>query len=328
MLSLLRVFLIAGAALVLAVPGRAALAQSRELIPRVVPPAPDYLMGPGDQVTIHVVDMDEFAGRLFRIDPSGLVDLPLVGRVQAGGLSTEQFKSALSQKLSRYINDPQIAVNLSDSQNRTVSVLGSVNSPGLRPMQGPRHLMDVLSEAGGARTDAGAKVIVTRDVRWGALPLATAHPDSTKRFTTASLSLADLLAGKNPSDNILIEPGDVISIPKEEIVYVLGSVKRAGGFPMSSRDSLSVLKALTLAEGTGPDAAPSKARILRARPGNDGHPEEIPVDISKVLKNRDADVPLFADDILYIPNSSVRSTSRRAAEAMLQVATGVIIYRR
>lgn len=316
--------------LLLLLPGVAlpVVAQTRELIPRTPPGVSDYLMGPGDQLVLQVVDMEEISAKPFRIDPNGFVDLPLVGRMQAGGLSTEQFKSALAAKLSRYISDPQIAVNLADNQNRTVSVIGSVNSPGLRPLQGPRRLLDVLSEAGGARADAGSKVIVTRDARWGPLPLATAHPDASHRYTTASLSLPDLLAAKSPADNITIEPGDVVAIPKEEIVYVLGSVKRAGGFPLSSRESISVLKALTLAEGTDHDAAPNRARILRPRPGNDGKPEEIPVDLSRVLKNQDADVPLFADDILYIPNSSVKATSRRAAEAVLQVATGVIIYRR
>lgn len=305
-----------------------ASAQSKQLIPRAAPMAPEYLLGPGDQLVLHVVDMDEISDKPFRIDASGFLDLPLIGRVEAAGLSTEQFKAILAAKLGRYIHDPQIAVNLTDNQNRTVSVIGAVNSPGLRTLQGPRHLLDVLSEAGGTRTDAGAKVILTRDLRWGTLPLATAHPDPTQRYTTATLSLPDLLSARDPANNILIEPGDVVSVPKEEIVYVLGSVKRAGGFPMSSRDSISVLKALTLAEGTDHDAAPNRARILRPRPGNDGHPEEIPVDLSRVLKNQDADVPLFADDILYVPNSSVKATSRRAAEAVLQVATGVIIYRR
>ena len=326
MLNLLRISL--GFTLAIGLAGARSQGQTKELIPRVPAAAPDYQLGPGDQISIQVVDMEEISGKPLRIDPNGFVDVPLVGRMRASGLSTEQFKEALAARLSRYINAPQITVNLSENQNRTVSVIGSVNSPGMRPLQGPRHLLDVLSEAGGTRTDAGPKVIITRDLRWGGLPLATARPDASNRFTTASLSLQELLAASHPADNILIEPGDVVSVPKEEIVYVLGNVKRAGGFPMSSRDSISVLKALTLAEGTDHDAAPSRARILRSRPGNDGHPEEIPVDLSKILKNQDADVPLFPDDILYIPNSSVRSTSRRAAEAVLQVATGVIIYRR
>ena len=304
-----------------------AVAQTRDLIPRATPAARDYALGPGDQIVVHVVDMDELSDKPIRIDANGFVDLPLVGRMEASGLSTEEFKSALAAKLSRYIDSPKISVNLVDNQNRSVSVLGSVNSPGMRSLQGPRHLADVLSEAGGTRADAGPRIVVTREERWGPLPLPGAKPDSSHHFTTATLLLSDVLGGRNPADNILIEPGDVISVPKEELVYVLGNVKRAGGFPMGSHDSMALLQALALAEGTDHDAAESHAKILRPRPGNDGRPEEIPVDIAKIVQGKDADVPLFPDDILFVPNSALKSSSRRAAEAVLQVATGVIIYR-
>ena len=304
------------------------VAQSRDLISRVPPPAPEYSLGPGDQIVLHVVDMEEMSDKPVRVDSSGFVDLPLVGRMQASGLSTEQFKTSVARKLSRYIDSPQISINLIDNQNRTVSVIGSVNSPGTRSLQGPRHLIDVVSEAGGTRPDAGSRIVITRDLRWGEIPLTGAHLDSTGRYTTATLSLSDVLSAKHPADNILVEPGDVVSIPKEEIVYVLGDVKRAGGFPLSSRESISLLQALTLAEGMDHDAAPNRAKILRPRPGGDGHPQEIPIDIAKIVQGKDADVPLFADDILFVPNSALKSSSRRAAEAVLQVATGVIIYRR
>ena len=303
------------------------LAQTKELLPRVPAPAPEYTLGPGDQIVIHVVDMDEISDKPMRIDSSGFVDLPLLGHLQAAGLSTEQFKTALAGKLSRYINAPQIAVNLVENQNRTVSVIGSVNSPGVHSLQGPRHLIDVLSEAGGTRNDAGPKIILTREARWGSLPLAGAHPDSTNRFTTASLSLDDVIAAKDPADNILIEPGDVISVPRGEIVYVMGNVKRAGGFPLNSRQNISLLQAISLAEGMDHDASPGHAKILRPAPGNDGRPREIPVDITKIVAGKDSDVPLLPNDILFIPNSALKSTSRRAAEAALQVATGVLIYR-
>ena len=314
-------------ALLLALSCASLFAQTKELLPRVPAAMPEYTLGPGDEIAVHVVDMDEISDKPLRLDTGGFVDLPLVGRMQASGLTTEQFKTALAAKLTRYINQPQISVNLVENQNRTVSVIGSVNSPGVRSLQGPRHLIDVLSEAGGTKADAGPKIILTREARWGTIPLAGAHPDSTARYSTASLSLDGVLAGKDPAENILIEPGDVISIPRGEIVYVMGNVKRAGGFPLNSRENLSLLQAISLAEGMDKDASPGHARIIRPAPGNDGRPREIPVDISKIEAGKDSDVPLLANDILFIPNSALKSTSRRAAEAVLQVATGVLIYR-
>ena len=300
----------------------------KELIPRPSAAISAYTLGPGDQVVIRVVDLEEFTDRSVRIDPNGFVDLPMIGRMEVGGLTVDQFKMQLSTKLSRYINAPQVTLNLTENQNQTVSVLGSVNTPGIHPLSGPRRLLDVLSLAGGSKPDAGSRVVLTRQMRWGELPVTGAKIDGTGSFSTVSLSLDDLLNSANPSDNIYIRPGDVISIPKAEIIYVVGDVKRAGGFPLSSHPSISILQALSLAEGFDHDAAGNRARILRQSPGGDGKPKEIPVDISKILTGQSPDVPLFANDVLFIPNSAIKSNTRRAAEAALQVATGVVIYRR
>ena len=134
----------------------------KELIPRQPPPPVQYTLGPGDQVNIRVVAMEEFTDRTVRIDPNGYVDLPMVGRIQASGLTVDQFKDTLSSKLSRYINSPQVSLNLSENQTQTVSVIGSVNSPGIHPLSGPRRLLDVLSLAGGEKPDAGSRVVLTR----------------------------------------------------------------------------------------------------------------------------------------------------------------------
>ncbi len=300
----------------------------KELIPRQPAANAEYTLGPGDQISIRVVDMEEFADRSVRIDPNGFVDLPMVGRIEASGLTIDQFKDTLSTKLSRYINAPQITLNLAENQNQTVSVLGSVNSPGIHPLPGPRRLLDVLSLAGGVKPDAGSRVILTRQMKWGALPITGSKIDGTGGFSTASLSLDDLLTSATPSDNVFIRPGDVISVPKADIIYVVGDVKKAGGFALSSHPSVSVLQAVALAEGIDHDASPSRAKILRPTPGGDGKPKEIPVDISKILAGQSPDVPLFANDVLFVPNSALKSGSRRAAEAILQTATGIAIYRR
>jgi len=300
----------------------------KELIPRQQPATAEYTLGPGDQVVVRVVDMEEFTDRSVRIDPNGFVDLPMVGRIQASGLTIDQLKDTLSSKLSRYISAPQVTLNLSENQNQTVSVLGSVNTPGIHPLPGPRRLIDVLSLAGGLKPDAGSRVILTRQMKWGALPVTGSKVDGTGGFSTVSLSLDDLLTAATPSENIFIRPGDVVSVPKADIVYVVGDVKRAGGFPLSSHPTISILQALSLAEGLDHDASPNRARILRPTPGGDGKPKEIPVDISKILAGQNPDVPLFANDVLFIPNSVMKSGSRRAAEAILQAATGIAVYRR
>ena len=300
----------------------------KPLIVRQPPAVAEYILGSGDQITIHVVDMEEIPSAPMRIDPNGFIDLPLIGRVEAGGKTIEQLHDELRSKLSRYISSPQISINLVENQSRSASVVGSVNSPGVHALEGPRRLLEVISLAGGVRPDAGSRIVLTRQARWGELPLVGARMDATGGYSTATISLEALMSATSPADNILIDPGDVIAVPKAEIVYILGNVKKAGGFPLTSKDSMSVLQTLSLAEGLSPNAAARNAQILRPAPGGDGKVREIPVDITAIERGQSPDVPLYANDVLFVPNSLAKAGAKRSAEAILQVATGVLIYGR
>lgn len=296
------------------------------LLPR--PPAsPEYVLQPGDQLSIHVIDMEEIPDKSIRIDSAGFVDIPLAGRFSASGLTVEQFKTSLANRLSRYISTPQITAALTEDQSRPVSVVGSVNAAGIHNLSGPKRLIDVISLAGGVKPDAGSRVIVTREQKWGKIPVPGAAVNPSTGSSTATLPLDDLLASKDPAQNIWIEPNDIISIPHADIVYVVGNVKKAGGFQLSTHPSISVVQALSLAEGLDRDAAPRRAKIFREAPGGDGRPAEIPIDISGIFDGKTPDVALRGNDILFIPNSAVKSGSRRAVEAILQAATGAAIYR-
>src|ERR1035437_2893441 len=117
------------------------------------PAAPEYVLGAGDQIVLHVIDMQEISDKPIRIDSSGFVDIPLAGRFRASGMTLEQFKSDLATRLSKYITNPQISVGLTDGQSRSVSIIGSVNAPGVHQLPGPERLIEVLSLAGGMKAD-------------------------------------------------------------------------------------------------------------------------------------------------------------------------------
>ncbi len=295
-------------------------------IPALIPGAEDYVLGPGDQIVVRVVDMDEIPDKPVQIDPSGFIDLPLAGRVGASGKTLEQLKETLTPKLAKYITSPNITVNLTEAQSRPVSIIGAVNSPGVHQLQGPKRLIEVISLAGGLRQDAGSRVILTRQARYGTLPLPGAVSDSTQGFSTAAVSLDSLLAAKNPSENIPVLPNDVISVPKADLVYVVGDVKKSGGFPLASHNTISVLQAISLSEGLGPSASPKSARIMRPTAADASKMDEIPVDLQKIFAGKAPDMALYANDVLFVPNSAVKSSARRVAEVILQTASGVAIY--
>ena len=285
----------------------------------------NYVLGPGDDLVIKVIDVDEISTTPIRIDPSGSIKLPLIGWVSAGGLTLQQLDTELIRRFTKYVAHPDVTVSIAQSHSQPVSVFGAVNNPGIQQLQGSKTLVEMLSLAGGLRPDAGNVVRITRLKQWGTIPLPSASAEPGGRFYTAEVSLRDLLDARRPGENIDIRPRDVISVPRADMIYVVGDVTKAGGFVLNERASISVLQALALAQGLGKSASPSAARILH-RTDDASVPDEIHVHLDKIMAGKAADVPLKADDVLFIPTSMAKKVSIRAIEALVQAGTGIAIW--
>jgi polysaccharide export outer membrane protein len=148
--------------------------------------------------------------------------------------------------------------------------------------------------------------------------------DATGGFGTANVSAKSLMDASDPRDNIIVEPTDVISVPRADLVYVVGAVNKSGGFVLNERASMSVLQAVSLAEGLEKTAAPKNAKIVRN--GLTDKKQEIPVNLSKILSGNSPDMPLLANDILFVPNSNAKSATYRVLEAAIQTGTGIAIF--
>lgn len=219
-----------------------------------------YVLGPEDQIAVRALDADEISDKPIRIDMSGNIRLPMVGRLRASGLTIEQLEAELVTRLRTYIREPEVAVSIVEFRSQPISVIGSVRNPGVHQLQGRKTLVEILSLAGGLAPDAGHSVKITRRLEWGRIPLRKAGDDPSGQFSVADVSLRGIMEAKNPDDNITIRPHDVISVPRAEMVYVIGQVQRAGGFILNERENLSVLKALSLAGGLDRTASRSKSR--------------------------------------------------------------------
>ena len=290
------------------------------------PQASEYVLGPGDQIRIQVLHLAEVAPQPVRIDPNGLIRVALAGSVRAAGLSVRQLESELSSRLKLYTAElPEVEVSIIDFQSKPVSVLGAVRSPGVQQLRGAMTLVEVLSLAGGLTEEAGHALKITRQLNWGTIPLPTAKQDPASGFATAEVNVRDLIEGKNLEQNIFIKPHDIISVPRASIVYVIGDVKKAGGFVLKDRETVSVLQMLAKAEGLQSTAAPHKARILRPVAGEKR--KEIAVDVKDVLEGKAADAPLYPDDILFIPTSASKKALYQALQTGLSIGTGIAIWR-
>lgn len=285
-----------------------------------------YLLGPDDQLDISGPELTDLANKPVRIDGEGNIQVPLAGSVHVAGLTVQQTQEQLDKVLRTYIRHPQVVVTVVEVRSQPVSVLGAVNTPGVHQVQGRKTLLEMLSLAGGMRPDAGYSIRITRELEWGCLPLPSAQLDTSGRYSVAKVNVKKIMEAKDPEENIQIFPHDVISVPKAEMVYVIGEVRRSGGFVLGEHQSISVLQALSLAEGLSGTADTGHAKILRLKKDADER-EELPVDVKSVLKGKKPDVPLQGNDILFIPGSTGKKAALRALEATIQAGTGMAIWR-
>jgi polysaccharide biosynthesis/export protein len=287
----------------------------------------DYVIGPEDVLEISVFDVPDLSKLTLRVSNDGTISLPLLGDVRAAGLTPDQLRDNLHDAWGRsYLQDPHVMVFVKEFHAQPVSVVGAVEKPGLYQLTGPRTLIEVISLAGGfsrVGVAPGRYLYVNRRGGFGNLApvegLRLVAPDKLQ------INIDRLLYSHNGSLDIAIEPQDVITVTKAEVVYVVGAVKKSGGFPLGDKQQLTVLQALALAEGLGPSAAKNRARIIRT--DDDGKRTEQPVDLRKVLSGRGADPVLNANDILFIPDSAAKSAFKRSIDTAVSMATGVVIWR-
>jgi len=286
-----------------------------------------YILGPNDQISVQVIELPEFQARSYRIDSDGTVNLPIAGRVKAGGLTIDQVETELVKKLHEQVLDPHVTVGLVESKSQPVSVLGAVNAPGTQQIEGSKTLFDVIAAAGGLKTDAGDVITITRQKDQGALALPGTHIDPVSGKSTAEVTVADLVELRKPGANIPIQPRDQVFVSTARILYVIGNVRKPGGFTLSGKRPVSALEALSLAEGLSPNAAPGSARILRLQGNDTLTRREIPINLKRVLQGKSEDMQLFPEDILFIPDNSSRKLIGRVAETALATISGIAIWR-
>lgn len=289
-----------------------------------------YVIGAEDLITVRVLEIEEFNTQnlgAIRVDPQGNIRLPLVGRMHVAGLSVEQLEAKVAGDLASVMNNPEVTVTVTQFGSRPVSVLGAVRNPGVHQISGHKTLFEVLSLAGGLSPDAGNAIKITRRMDAGPLPLAGVTRDSRGEFFVGALNVRSVMEARDPGVNIEVLPNDVITVPKAELVYVIGAVKRPGGFVLNEKEQMSVLQALSLAEGLDHVAAAKSARILRQDDAGSKR-NEIPVNVRSILEGSAQDVALHANDILFVPDSKAKSATLRIVEAAIQTGTGVVIWHR
>ncbi|HXM15737.1 MAG TPA: polysaccharide biosynthesis/export family protein, partial [Candidatus Eremiobacteraceae bacterium] len=264
------------------------------------PQPTDYVIGPGDLVNVQVFDVPEMSREL-RVSQTGTIGMPLVPvRLQVAGLTEIQTERKITEVLEAngLISHPEVSVTVKEKKSRPITIVGAVAHPQVYEADRQVTLIDVLAQAGGITPDASDHVIVTRperdqlpdasqsqtDAFANSAPALNAPSDATPGsaakpaaasaaeppqippplVNTITVNLGQILEAGDMASNVVILPGDVVTVPHAGIVYVLGAVSKPGGYTVTNdRAQLSTLKVLSLAGGLDKTAKSDHAVIVR-----------------------------------------------------------------
>ncbi|CUR48398.1 Polysaccharide export lipoprotein Wza [Alloalcanivorax xenomutans] len=279
----------------------------------------DYRVGPGDVLQITVWDHPELtipAGSMRSpseagnwVHNDGTIFYPYVGKVDVNGLKVTEIRDLITSRISQYIEDPQVDVTVAAFRSQKVYVTGEVKQPGAYPITNvPMRLLDAVNAAGGLGENAD----------WTDVDLSRDGMDYR-------LSLRAVYQEGNPAHNVLMRPGDVVHVARNEDnkVFVLGEVKEPRPVPMT-RNGLTLAEALSSVGGFNQASADASGIFVvrRAQPNS-----EHLIDVYQ-LNARDATALVMADaftlqsrDIVYITTAPIARWNRVIRNIMPTVQT-------
>ena len=257
------------------------LSLSQAQKPAATPAQPtDYIVGPQDVLAITVWDQTELSGK-YTVEADGSITFPLIGRVQAGGLTLHGIEIELKRRLADgYFKNPQLSVSVDTYRSRRVFIVGEVRTPGTYTLTGDMSLIEALSRAGSTTPAASAEAVIVR-VPEGKTASGPVMPGDSAGSVTMRVDLKELQSGAGK--NVALRDGDTVFVPRAETVFVTGQVKNPGAYPLLAKET-SVLQALSLAGGVTDRGSTSRIKVVRLV---NGVKKEIKVKLSDLVQPGD-----------------------------------------
>lgn len=241
---------------------------------RTAPAKPEYAIGAGDVLSIKVYDHDELTVKV-RVSESGTIDFPLIGQVQVGGLAISAAGRRIEKALADgYIIEPQVTIFIEQFKSKKVVVLGPVHNPGLIELNGSITLLELISQVGGLKDNAGETATIKRQ-----------ENGAQKNIP---IDLDRLIKTGDPKLNIQVLGGDTVSIAEGAVCFITGEVNQPGEYPCGRH--ATVLKIVSQAGSFTEKALESEVKISRAKNG-----------IKQLLQNVSQDTIVQPDDVIIVP---------------------------
>ena len=265
-----------------------------------------YVIGREDILDISVWQSPDLTKAL-AVQSDGTIDYPILGSLQAAGLTPPQFERTLREKLAQgYVKDPKVTVSVKEYNSKKILVFGEVTKPGLYKLRGEIPLLEFLFMVGGVNTNAKRMTVirppkVSEDAIPSALLPVSEGVNLRDSASAIEIDLIALLSKGDLSQNIMIHPGDTIYVASGtgQRYYVLGQVRQPGPYEWSQ--DLTVLEAVKLAQGITERGAPNRIKVRK----NYGDRQEvIKVNLTDIINGKKKDdIVIKPGDTIIVPES-------------------------
>ena len=264
----------------------------------------EYSIKPGDIVSLYIIKMPELS-RDYTVTAEGAIEVPFLGQIKILGKTSRDVAALVANGLrGDFLVDPQVTATVKPILIAyRFFIQGAIRTPGVYNFEKPPTLLELISVAGGLNPTYGATAFIIHKVDPVKVETATAEDGTPPvEYELKQANINKLLRGEF-SENLKIAPDDIVQIPAADVFFVAGEVKAPGSFAL--KEGTTLRQAVSLAQGTTPTASPSNGIIFRE--GSNGQKNEIPVDIGDIMKGKNADIAILANDIIVIPNSKAKS---------------------
>jgi polysaccharide export outer membrane protein len=308
----------------------------------------DYKLAPRDVIEVIVEDAPELSVN-YTISSKGIIPLRFLGAMPISGKTTDEVSKIIADGLrGRYLQDPKVYVSVKQYNSRTFFIQGAVRNPGVYVISGKPSLFRLMTIAGGLQENHGLIAYVFRETPPKPEKLETGSSQNDDKnkvkeiinnakgtkpgtvvegepdYEMMTANIGGMLRGRM-DNNIIVQPGDVVYVPPADVFYVAGEVTAPGQFRL--RQGITLRQAISLAGGTLFKAKLSKGIIFRTDPVT-GNFSELPVDIGAVMSGKSKDMPILGNDVIWIPNDSLKSIGGTVLNTFIPTAVYRMPYPR
>ncbi|MFN2453654.1 MAG: polysaccharide biosynthesis/export family protein [Pyrinomonadaceae bacterium] len=261
-----------------------------------------YRIGVGDVLDIRIFNRPQLSREAVRVDGHGEIRMPLIdGEIKAACRTESELESEIARVYLKYQKNPHVDVFVKEYQSQPVAVIGAVKSPGRFQLQRRVRLLELLTFVGGPSDLAGRNIQIVHTTG----PSICEKPESANvsddpLLAIALVDLSETMHGIDKS-NPFVKPGDIISIPEADQIYIIGNVVKPS--PIALKEQITLSQAIAISGGTLPDTKTERIRIVRQTPGSTTK-TEIFANLKAINKHQSEDIVLLANDIVEVSKTT------------------------